>query len=41
MRKAQLLAIALIPALLPACSGDTANQDTGLIVGAAAGGILG
>jgi surface antigen len=41
MRIAQLLAIALVPALLPACGGDTANQDTGLIVGGVAGGILG
>jgi surface antigen len=41
MRKARFLAVLLIPALLPACSGDTANQDTGLIVGAVAGGILG
>src|SRR4029079_6892877 len=41
MRKAGILAIALIPALLPACSGDTANQDTGLNVGGVAGGIIG
>ncbi len=41
MRKARILAIALLPALLAACGGDTANRTPALIVGAVAGGIVG
>lgn len=42
MRKARFLAVLLIPAVLPACSGDgPTKQDAGLLTGAVAGGIIG
>jgi surface antigen len=42
MRALRYLALALVPVLLAGCSGDGPNKaDTGLAVGALAGGILG
>ena len=42
MRKSRYLALALIPAFVAGCSGEGPNKaDTGLAVGALAGGILG
>ena len=36
-----LVVLALIPLTLAACSSDTSKADSGLLVGAAAGGLLG
>ncbi len=40
MRKARILVIALVPVLLVGCGGGP-NEDTGLVAGAVAGGLVG
>ena len=40
MRKARILAIAILPVMLAACGGGP-NEDTGLVAGAVVGGIVG
>jgi surface antigen len=40
MRKARILVIALVPVLLAGCGGGP-NEDTGLVAGAVAGGLVG